>query len=372
MIQTYLVTITLPGARKGRPVRFTNTASGGMVSDAVVAVRYAPAGESYPLPIRLPDGFGGSAASIGPGELDDPLFRTGLPVIVGWADRPKLRWRDQPHLRWQGEVEITAHPKNWGADHVARALERSDDWGGTILDAESADAIAAAVAVHAFEPCKHPGQHGYGGAPICERCRNSAPDRAHCRHPRAANDHDHDQRERPVCADCGGALDPGICLSDRPGPEFAEMPEWRVPQVRIPEPLGPGRWNTRIEYRYRDASNYHREASVVLPGRISRDDARALCSAIAQASRRAGVDPDCFVPTDLGLPPAQYELWEQLGSAPNEDDHVYNELVAIEATERSADAQMPTPAQVLARAVRARAGGWDVMRAVEALGLEGL
>ena len=82
--------------------------------------------------------------------------------------------------------------------------------------------------------------------------------------------------------------------------------------------------NTRVSYLYRDASNYKAAESVVLAGELSADDVAVLHSAIAVAASGAGIAPSSFSPIDLGLPPAQEQLWAT--AARNEDDHIYNEL----------------------------------------------
>ena len=122
--------------------------------------------------------------------------------------------------------------------------------------------------------------------------------------------------------------------------------------------------NTRISYLYRDASNYKAAETVVVAGQL---DAVAFSAALATAARGAGISPDAFSPVDLGLPPAQAQMWAR--NAMSDDDHIYNELISIEPTEEPATCAT-SAADLLAAAERAARAGYDVGGAMRALGLD--
>jgi hypothetical protein len=126
--------------------------------------------------------------------------------------------------------------------------------------------------------------------------------------------------------------------------------------------------NTRLVYLYRDASNYKATMSAVLAGELSAEERDALRGAIALAAAGAGIDPVAFSPVDLGLPPAQDALWAY--HARNEDDHIYNELLDIELTTTPVTWSTVTAAGLLAAAERAVREGYDVARAMNALGID--
>lgn len=126
--------------------------------------------------------------------------------------------------------------------------------------------------------------------------------------------------------------------------------------------------NTRISYLYRDASNYKAAESVVLAGELSDDDIAVLRASIALAAAGAGIETDAFSPVDLGLPPAQAQLWATVDQ--NEDDHIYNELLSIERTTDAVTSTATTAAGLLAAAERAVREGYDVVRAMDVLGIE--
>lgn len=126
--------------------------------------------------------------------------------------------------------------------------------------------------------------------------------------------------------------------------------------------------NTRISYLYRDASNYKAAESVVLTGELSDDDIAVLRASIALAAVGAGIEPDAFSPVDLGLPPAQVQLWATVDQ--NEDDHIYNELLSIERTPDPVTSTKTTAADLLVAAERAVREGYDVVRAMHVLGID--
>lgn len=75
--------------------------------------------------------------------------------------------------------------------------------------------------------------------------------------------------------------------------------------------------NTRIEYMYRDGSNYKTHGHVVLPGRLTPEQRETLTER---------VDGE-FIPQQVGLAPL-FGDW----SSHYEDDHPWHELTWVEET----------------------------------------
>lgn len=105
--------------------------------------------------------------------------------------------------------------------------------------------------------------------------------------------------------------------------------------------------NSRIDYLYRDGSNYKQDGSVVLAGELT-DEQRALILEHAEA----------FLPDQVGLP-VLYEAW----SSHYEDDHPWHEITAIETV--SSKPTHPESAADLAE--RFRDIEWDATAAEAAL-----
>ena len=117
--------------------------------------------------------------------------------------------------------------------------------------------------------------------------------------------------------------------------------------------------NTLLRYLYRDGANYKGYVELILPGALSIGGAsliRATCE-----------DEERFLPTQVGLPPAQRRLWD--AHQRNGDDHVWNELLELRSTEQPATPGAPTVATLLRAFEAAAAQGWDIPVAVEALEL---
>ena len=117
--------------------------------------------------------------------------------------------------------------------------------------------------------------------------------------------------------------------------------------------------NTLLRYLYRDGANYKGYVELILPGALSIGGAsliRATCE-----------DEERFLPTQVGLPPAQRRLWD--AHQRNGDDHVWNELLELRSTEQPATPGAPTVATLLRAFEAAAARGWDIPVAVEALEL---
>lgn len=123
--------------------------------------------------------------------------------------------------------------------------------------------------------------------------------------------------------------------------------------------------NVYLNYLYRDASNWKAGAEVVLRGPATEAELAAFRAAIDAADRMVGVDPGDFVPTDLGIQPAQYAFWAMFEAS--EDDHVFNEILELSLTSAEPSADAPAWADVLAAAQRAAAVGWDIGGAMTSL-----
>lgn len=84
--------------------------------------------------------------------------------------------------------------------------------------------------------------------------------------------------------------------------------------------------NTRIQYLYRDGSNYKKWAQSVISGEISMAQVEPLLL------------PDrLFIPSEVGLKDLQEE---PLG----EDDHIWHELQELEYTDAKPDAEVDADA----------------------------
>jgi hypothetical protein len=102
--------------------------------------------------------------------------------------------------------------------------------------------------------------------------------------------------------------------------------------------------NTRIDYLYRDRSNYKQHASVVLAGELSAREVDDIGATLR--------DGELFIPAQVGLPELQdrFPAW-------TDDDHVWHELIEI----RSTDERPTSPLSARATYVAFVAvGRWDV------------
>lgn len=79
--------------------------------------------------------------------------------------------------------------------------------------------------------------------------------------------------------------------------------------------------NTVLEYMYRDASNYKQHHSVVLRGRLSETEMKPYL-----------IDGMFLIPSSVGLPDLQERFRDQGFKYPNEDDHVWHEVVNLKPT----------------------------------------
>lgn len=76
--------------------------------------------------------------------------------------------------------------------------------------------------------------------------------------------------------------------------------------------------NTKINYTYRDASNYKAGGCEIVKGIIQVSDFNAK---------------EYFIPHEVGLPELQQQLTHYNGGGFTDDDHVYHELDDCEPTE---------------------------------------
>ena len=109
--------------------------------------------------------------------------------------------------------------------------------------------------------------------------------------------------------------------------------------------------NTRLTYRYRDASNYKQTHAVVFAGRITDDQLRRLAEHLDEASY--------FIAEQVGLPNLR-ERWE----SHYDDDHVWHELDLPDDVEYT-DAQPTDPRAVSDFVDAFVATEWDETAAIE-------
>lgn len=120
---------------------------------------------------------------------------------------------------------------------------------------------------------------------------------------------------------------------------------------------------TTLPYQYRDGANFKEMSAIVLDGALSAADIGALKATLE--------DGEKFIPYDLALDIA--ELQNRLPSFPDEDDHVFHELLLDEVEESETVPEGTSTIDVadfissFAR-VKSR-GGWDIIQAVERLGV---
>lgn len=99
--------------------------------------------------------------------------------------------------------------------------------------------------------------------------------------------------------------------------------------------------NTRIEYMYRDGSNYKTYGVAVLEGMVPIEEVRLVTSV------------EYFLPEQVGLETLQ-EQWD----SHYEDDHIWHELCELEYTEQAPTVEL-TAAEFVARWKAAVEAGWD-------------
>lgn len=101
--------------------------------------------------------------------------------------------------------------------------------------------------------------------------------------------------------------------------------------------------NTRIEYLYRDQSNYKRLNGVVVPGEITPEQQRRILATLE--------DGEYFVPRNVGLPETKF-------ASTTQDDHDFFELDSASFYPTDKDPEITTDPEALTRRFEACAGKW--------------
>lgn len=111
--------------------------------------------------------------------------------------------------------------------------------------------------------------------------------------------------------------------------------------------------NSKIEYLYRDASNYkaYPEEDVIVDGRLEWSDFEPVLHM-----------GEMFIPSDVGLP----ELQSQLENYPNEDDHIWHQLLDLEETNDQSTVEI-TANEIRRRLDRIEETGWEEDETIEDL-----
>ena len=109
--------------------------------------------------------------------------------------------------------------------------------------------------------------------------------------------------------------------------------------------------NTRIGYRYRDASNYKAYDEIIVEGVVTLEQIQPFLN-----------EGEFFIPEQVGL----RELQEELTSFPSEDDHVWHELDLVEPTEEEANHE-DSAEELLKKFANIKE--WDITGACERLGI---
>jgi hypothetical protein len=109
--------------------------------------------------------------------------------------------------------------------------------------------------------------------------------------------------------------------------------------------------NTKIEYLYRDASNYKAfpEKDIVVEGELTWSDFEPVLHM-----------GEMFIPADLGLP----ELQSQLENYPNEDDHIWHQLLGLKENSDEPTVEV-TAGEIKQRLRQVESDGWDEENAFE-------
>jgi hypothetical protein len=120
---------------------------------------------------------------------------------------------------------------------------------------------------------------------------------------------------------------------------------------------------TTLPYQYRDGANFKESSAIVLNGVLTASDIAAITATLESGEK--------FIPYDLQLDIA--ELQDRLPSFPDEDDHVFHELLLEEldvsdtVPEGTSTIDVDDFLKAFA-AVRSRRG-WDIVNAVDRLGV---
>lgn len=111
--------------------------------------------------------------------------------------------------------------------------------------------------------------------------------------------------------------------------------------------------NTQIKYRYRDASNYkaYPKDDIIVEGELTWSD--------FEPTLHMG---KIFLPSEIGLP----DLQSQLENYPNEDDHIWHELIELESTQLDPTVEI-TANEFKTRLNSIAENGWNESQAIEKL-----
>jgi len=115
--------------------------------------------------------------------------------------------------------------------------------------------------------------------------------------------------------------------------------------------------NTKIEYMYRDGSNYKEHEEVILQGKITNAEKKMIMDNLD--------GKEFFIPSQVGLD----DLQSRMINFPNEDDHVWHELNESDIT-LTQDEPTLTEMDVHQFAAMFKDITWDVSKAAEEVGLE--
>lgn len=102
--------------------------------------------------------------------------------------------------------------------------------------------------------------------------------------------------------------------------------------------------NTRIDYLYRDASNYKKANSAVLIGELSEADQQVILSCLSEG--------EYFIPSQVGLDEERFGSW-------TEDDHCWFELEPGFATPTSYPVTCGLSCDQLVENFKAAKDNWD-------------
>lgn len=104
--------------------------------------------------------------------------------------------------------------------------------------------------------------------------------------------------------------------------------------------------NTRINYRYRDGSNYKVHNTCVVEGTFTEDQKAAIEECLACG--------EYFIPSNVGLPEVRFEDWDE------EDDHPWFELDVADIEDTDDEVTVSTTAKAVYEAFLAHKDKWEI------------
>lgn len=108
---------------------------------------------------------------------------------------------------------------------------------------------------------------------------------------------------------------------------------------------------------YRDGSNYKEFETIVVKGKVTKEELEELCD-----NGEYGPGDPVFIPSQVGLE----NLQPRMEKFPNEDDHVWHEISDVEPTDKFAT---HGAAQALLLKFQKATGKWDIVGTSEKLGI---